>query len=118
MGKKNMKGGQSAMVYSTNPDFEFENSFFDDLKAPMPKEQQQLRVKIDRKQRNGKEVSLVEGFEGTTEELENLGRNLKKTCGVGGSVKDGIILIQGNHRDKIVEYLLKLGYKNTKKSGG
>lgn len=118
MGKKNKKGGQSAVVYSTNPDFEFENSFFDELKAAIPNEYQKLRVRIDRKQRNGKEVSLIEGYEGTTEELEDLGKTIKKLCGVGGSVKDGVILIQGNHREKIVEYLLKIGFKNTKISGG
>lgn len=118
MGKKKKNGNPSAMVYSTNPDFEFGNSLFDDFQEAIPKDQQELRVKIDRKQRNGKEVSLIEGFEGSTEEIEDLGRTLKKICGVGGSVKDGIILIQGNHREKILEYLIKLGYKKTKKSGG
>jgi translation initiation factor 1 len=118
MGNKKKKGAQSSVVYSTNPDFEYENSFFEALKEQLPKDKQQLRVKIDRKQRNGKEVSLIEGFEGNPEELEEIGKTLKKVCGVGGTVKDGIILIQGNHREKIVEQLLKMGFKNTKKSGG
>ena len=118
MVKKKKNENQSSVVYSTDPDFNFNNSFFDDLKTHVPNEQQKLRVKIDRKQRNGKEVTLIEGFEGTKEALEDLGKTLKKICGVGGSVKDGIILIQGNHRDKVVEHLQKKGFINTKKSGG
>ena len=118
MGKKKKNRNQSAMVYSTNPDYNIDNSFFDDIKNEIANEQQELRVKVDRKHRNGKEVTLIEGFEGTKESLEDLGKTLKKICGVGGSVKDGVILIQGTHREKVVEHLLKLGFKNTKKSGG
>ena len=118
MGKKKKNGNQSTMVYSTNPDFNFDNSFFDDFKSEIANEQQELRVKIDRKHRNGKEVTLIEGYEGTNESLEDLGKTLKKICGVGGSVKEGVILIQGNHREKVVEHLIKKGFKNTKKSGG
>ncbi len=105
MGKKKKNGNQSAMVYSTNPDFNIDNSFFDDIKNEIANEKQELRVKVDRKHRNGKEVTLIEGFEGTKESLEDLG-------------KEGVILIQGTHREKVVEHLLKLGFKNTKKSGG
>ena len=71
MGKKKKNGNQSTMVYSTNPDYNFDNSFFDDLKSKITNEQQELRVKIDRKHRNGKEVTLIEGFEGTNESLED-----------------------------------------------
>lgn len=77
-----------------------------------------LRVFIEKKHRGGKEVSIIKGFEGPSEELENLGKLLKRKCGVGGSVKDNEILIQGNQRNKIMEILIGLGYKNAKKAGG
>lgn len=80
--------------------------------------QQTLRVYIDRKQRKGKEVTLVTGFDGTEEELKSLGKTLKSKCGVGGSVKDGEIIVQGNQRDQVVKLLVEMGYKDTKKSGG
>ncbi len=115
MGKN--KKNRSGIVFSTNPDFEY--SYEEDQEQEeLPANQQKLRVMIDRKQRKGKEVTLVTGFVGPEDSLKDLGKLLKSKCGVGGSVKDGEIIIQGNQRDKVVELLLKEGFSNTKKAGG
>ncbi len=103
------------MVYSTNPDFQYETSEEPEAET-LPAAQQQLRVWLDRKQRGGKVVTLVKGFVGRDEDLQALGKLLKSRCGVGGSAKEGEILIQGDHRDRVVELLLKEGYK-AKKAG-
>lgn len=104
------------VVYSTNPDFNYEMEQTDDIQT-LPPQQQRLYVSIDRKQRAGKEVTLVEGFVGSDEDLKDLGKLLKSKCGVGGSVKDNEILIQGNFKQKIFELLLKDGYSQTKQKG-
>ena len=103
------------MVYSTNPDFEYTTAE-EEQTTTLPPQQQNLRVWLDRKQRGGKTVTLVKGFVGTDEDLSELGHMLKSRCGVGGSAKDGEIIIQGDHRDRVVELLSQAGYK-CKKAG-
>ncbi len=110
---KNKNGG---MIYSTNPNFRMEDES-EEQETLIPS-QQKLYVSIDRKQRGGKEVTLVEGFVGNDDDLEKLGKLLKQKCGVGGAVKDGQILIQGTHKDKIFQLLLKEGFSQTKTKGG
>ena len=106
----------SRVVYSTNPDYSFEEETREELKT-LPPAQQKLYVSLDKKQRKGKKVTLVEGFAGRGEDLKNLGKKLKGACGSGGSVKDGLILVQGDFRDKIIEILEKEGYKVKRKGG-
>ncbi|MBK6953158.1 MAG: translation initiation factor [Crocinitomicaceae bacterium] len=104
------------VVYSTNPNFEFTYDSNEEQET-LPPQQQDLRVQLDRKQRNGKDATLITGFIGTTEDLEALGKLLKQKCGVGGSVKDGEILVQGNQVQKIMNLLIDMKYK-VKKIGG
>ena len=98
------------VVFSTNPDFAYEEEA-DEETATLEPSKQNLIVKIDRKGRAGKQVTLVTGFIGTTDDLADLGRTLKVKCGVGGSAKDGEIAIQGDFRDRIVTILKDMGYK-------
>lgn len=114
MSKKNKN--RVNIVYSTNPDFQFEPEETEATET-LANNRQKLYVSIDRKQRAGKEVTLVEGFVGLENDLKDLGKLLKSKCGVGGSVKDGEILIQGNFRDKIIELLKKEGYQTVRKGG-
>jgi translation initiation factor 1 len=104
------------VVYSTNPNFNYEMEE-DETQDTLPNNQQVLYVSIDKKQRAGKEVTLIEGFVGAEEDLKELGKLLKSKCGVGGTVKDGEILIQGNFRDKVIEILQKEKY-GVKRKGG
>ncbi len=103
------------MVYSTNPDFEYRTEDEAGVQT-LPAARQDLRVWLDRKQRGGKVVTLVRGFVGTEDDLASLARLLKTRCGVGGAAKDGEILIQGDHRDRVVGILLEAGYR-CKKAG-
>ncbi len=97
------------VVYSTNPDFQYERESTAQAET-LPPEQQRLIVGIDRRNRGGKQVTLVSGFVGTEEDLKELGRALKVKCGVGGSAKDGEITIQGDLRDKVTALLKEMGY--------
>lgn len=103
------------IVFSTNPDFVYEDQ--SDSVDRRPKNQQNLKVQLDKKQRAGKAVTLITNFIGPEEDLIDLGKMLKTKCGVGGSVKDGEILIQGDFRKKVIELLQKEGYK-VKQVGG
>lgn len=110
---KNKKGG---FVYSTNPDLNWDNDA-DEEQASVAYSEQKLYVSIDRKNRGGKEVTLVEGFQGPDDELKELGKTLKSKCGVGGSAKDGEIIVQGNFRDKIMDLLKEMGFQVVRKGG-
>ncbi|MCF0198441.1 MAG: translation initiation factor [Bacteroidaceae bacterium] len=101
------------MVYSTNPDFEFTPDAPEEEET-LPAQQQRLRVSMERAGRGGKTVTLVRGFVGTEDDLAALGKKLKQRCGVGGSAKDGEIIIQGDHRQRVVELLKADGYTQTK----
>ena len=101
------------IVYSTNPDFEYQQEETPQEET-LAKEKQLLRIKLDTKQRRGKAVTLVTGFVGQDEDLNELGKLLKVKCGVGGSVKDGEIIVQGNMRNKVLEILQKEGYKKAR----
>jgi len=112
MSKKNKADGHG-YVYSTNPDFRFEDNH-QEQETPAPAAQK-LKLRLDAKHRGGKLVTLVEGFEGKAADLEALGKQLKSYCGTGGSAKDGEIILQGDQRDKILQWLLKNGYSSTRK---
>ena len=109
------KSDNNGTVYSTNPNFVFDYGEEETVTIEPPK--QNLRVMLDKKQRAGKKVTLITGFQGSDFDLAVLGKELKSACGVGGSVKDGEILLQGDFREKVLGILLQKGYTNTKISG-
>jgi translation initiation factor 1 len=111
------KSDKNGVVFSTNPDYKFEAEE-DDIIQTLAPEKQALRIWLDRKNRAGKDATLIKGFIGDNEDLEALGKTLKTKCGTGGTAKDGEIIIQGDMRDKVLELLLKMGYKLAKKAGG
>ncbi len=104
-------------VYSTDPNFQFETNKEEEGSETLPPKQQKLYVSLDKRNRGGKAVTLIEGFVGKEEDLQTLGKKLKTKCGVGGSVKDNEILIQGDFRDKIVQMLTAEGYQVKRKGG-
>ena len=110
MSKK--KSNYNGIVYSTDPEFKQEEE--DIRKETIEPSKQNLRIRLDTKHRSGKAVTLVENFTGTEDDREKLGKQLKSFCGTGGSVKDGQIIIQGDQRQKILQWLQKNGYPKTK----
>jgi len=105
---------RSNIVYSTNPDFQYESDNNESQETLMPN-QQKLIVQLDKKQRAGKQVTLVSGFVGLNDDLKDLEKKLKNLCGAGGSAKEGVIIIQGDFREKVNGFLLKEGYKSIKR---
>ncbi|QYJ67716.1 translation initiation factor [Flavobacterium litorale] len=110
MGKKiNSLEDLGGFVFSTNEDFEYDTN--DEQQETLPNNEQRLEAHLDKKNRGGKIATIIKGFEGTEDDLKALAKKLKTLCGVGGSAKEGEIIIQGNFRDKIMDYLTKQGYK-------
>ena len=112
MSKKNKPDSQG-FVYSTDPTFQFQHE--NEATETLLPEKQKLRIRLDTKKRAGKAVTLVTGFIGIDDDLQELGKKLKNVCGTGGSAKDAEIIIQGDQRDKVLQWLLKNGYNQTKK---
>ncbi|WP_448139457.1 translation initiation factor [Sphingobacterium siyangense] len=108
---KNKKQSYEGVVYSTDDSFSYQLADFFQETDTLTVNQQNLKVQLDRKMRKGKVVTLVTGFVGKVEDLENLGKLLKTKCGVGGTVKDGEVIIQGEFKQKIYDLLLKEGYR-------
>ena len=104
------------VVYSTNPDYSYEMED-DEEQVTLEPSRQKLRVQLDRKNRGGKVVTLITGFVGTENDLKELGKLLKSKCGVGGSAKDGEIIVQGDFKQKVLELLKKEGYTQSKPVG-
>ena len=119
MKQKNSKSN-TPFFFSTDPEMaaKMQAQFEEENKVEtLPNDKQILRVSRDAKQRGGKEVTLIKGFEGSDEDLQALGKKLKASCGVGGSAKDNEIIIQGNHVERVLQLLITWGYTKAKKSG-
>lgn len=101
------------IVYSTNPDYHYREERSEEENT-QPKEKQMLRISLDKRNRKGKAVTLITGFTGSDDDLQELGRMLKTKCGVGGSAKEGEIIIQGDHREKVLGILQKEGYAKSR----
>jgi len=112
MPKKN-KPDTRGFVYSTDPDFSFEEE--QSNIETLPPAQQKLKIRLDSKHRGGKAVTLIEGFVGQEDDMQELGKKLKTFCGTGGSAKDGEIIVQGDQREKVLQWLTRNGYKQIKK---
>ena len=104
----------SGLVYSTDPTFKIVEEVDDEEQTLIPAEQK-IKIRLDKKHRGGKMVTLIENFIGTNLDKEDIGKKLKTACGTGGAVKDGEILVQGDNREKVLQWLLKNGYKHSKK---
>jgi translation initiation factor 1 len=113
MSKK--KSDKHGFIYSTDPNFQFQSAENESART-LPPQQQKLRVMLEK--RGGKPTTVIFGFVGAEDDLQALGKSLKNHCGSGGSVKDNEVLVQGDQREKVIAYLLKNGYSQTKKAGG
>jgi translation initiation factor 1 len=113
--KKKQPSSGNGIVFSTNPSFQWEPE--EAAQATLSPAQQELRIQLDKKQRAGKVVTLITGFVGADVDLDELGKTLRNFCGTGGSAKDGLILVQGDQREKVLQCLQKKGYLKTKKIG-
>ena len=110
---KKININNNGLVFSTDPNFKLDND--EPIQETLSVAQQKLRIKLETKHRGGKAVTLISGFVGSDDNLQELGKKLKSFCGTGGSAKDAEIIIQGDNRDKILQWLLKNDYKQTKK---
>jgi translation initiation factor 1 len=111
--QKKTKPDSRGFVYSTDPHFNFEQE--QENLNTLPATEQKLKIRLEKKHRAGKIVTLVEGFVGMEQDLEELGKKIKTFCGTGGSAKNKEIIVQGDQRDKVLQWLLKNGYPKTKK---
>ena len=115
---KNKSSDKLGFVYSTDPDFSFNNNEDNRVENTLSPADQKLRIKLDTKIKGGKTATIIDGFIGKEEDLEELTKKIKTFCGTGGTAKDGLAIIQGDNREKVLQWLIKNGYKNTKKAGG
>jgi translation initiation factor 1 len=113
MPRKKLYTGSGGIIYSTDSNFKAGEEISEE--ATLPPQEQMLKIRLDTKQRGGKIVTLVQGFSGRQADIEQLGKQLKSYCGTGGSVKDNEIIIQGDNRDKVLQLLVKMDFKKTKK---
>ena len=111
----NKNKNKQGIVYSTDPEYRIDENEEQEEEETLSPEKQKLRVIIERKNRGGKDVTIVLDFRGSLKDIEDLGKKLKTHCGTGGSVKDWEILVQGDHRDKVLKYLIDKGYTQTKR---
>jgi translation initiation factor 1 len=111
---KKIRNDRNGFVFSTDPNFNFQEDETP-ITETLPSQQQKLKIKLETKHRGGKAVTLIQGFIGKEEDLQTLGKALKNFCGTGGSVKEGEIIIQGDQREKILQWLVKNDYRNAKK---
>ena len=120
MKKKSLNDlSELSMVFSTGSNsLPIDEESNDQEESTIPKHLQKIRIRLDTKLKGGKVATLVTGLQGSAEYIEKLCKELKQKCGVGGNVREGEILIQGNHVQKMIDHFIKIGYKDTKRSGG